>query len=567
MSRVKRDKIYCADFETKSMKQYLIEKRVRVYLWEMTSLEGNYKRCGLSIDEFFKELEKLPNRSVMYYHNLSKFDGEFILWYLLENGYKRSDTCNKQSPSKTFSDLTTDLYAHLVITVKLPNDIIIEFRCSYKLLPISIAAWGKALHLKKLSEKHNYDEIKNYTDMKRVPREERRYLNRDVEILRKILIEARKMGLKEITLSTSAYRRWQETMYYFSQSLKKPKDEGINEMINKSYKGGITKVREDLAGKYIADFYSYDVNSLYPSVMYNNPMPYGEPKRFKTVEDAIKENYPIILLKIYVQEAHVRSGKQAIVGLSSGFTMTMSYNYDNEFADRHMCVWLPELERIETNYDIIYTLSEIVGFRAKRDIFKKYCDHWFQVKTTAPNEVIRTIAKLMLNSLYGHFGMNAERVSKMPVGVKDGQIEYATFQTTGRYYYKAIASYITSLARCRLIDGINAVGEDFIYCDTDSIYCFNGDHSLDIDPKRIGAFKAEGHYLFGKFLKAKCYIKTLDNKKKELETRVAGFDKDAQKLLNYDNLCDGTKFTKQKKAVKRVTGGALVTMTDFTIHV
>ena len=74
---------------------------------------------------------------------------------------------------------------------------------------------------------------------------------------------------------------------------------------------------------------------------------------------------------------------------------------------------------------------------------------------------------------------NNYRVSNVPIYNGD-IIEYDKKEdVTENKYSKAIASRITSYARCVLIKAINKDPTRFIYCDTDSIY-IKGDYEYNI---------------------------------------------------------------------------------------
>ena len=51
--RKKKDKLYCADFETTPYKQSLIEKRTRVYLYQIMDVDTKERKVGILIDDFF----------------------------------------------------------------------------------------------------------------------------------------------------------------------------------------------------------------------------------------------------------------------------------------------------------------------------------------------------------------------------------------------------------------------------------------------------------------------------------------------------------------------------------
>ena len=77
----------------------------------------------------------------------------------------------------------------------------------------------------------------------------------------------------------------------------------------------------------------------------------------------------------------------------------------------------------------VYDLEYISGWKFKSTdiLFKKYIDKWITVKneaTISGNKGLRTIAKLMLNSLYGKLAKAMEVASKIPYLGEDEIIHY-----------------------------------------------------------------------------------------------------------------------------------------------
>ena len=175
----------------------------------------------------------------------------------------------------------------------------------------------------------------------------------------------------------------------------------------------------------------------------------------------------------------------------------------------------------------------------------------------------------MLNSLYGKFGMNDCRMSKIPVSYDDGSIVYRVEESNTTYYYKEVASYITSMARCKLESFMNRCEDKFLYCDTDSVYYIG--HEIPelfkdvVDSKKLGYWKYEGHYTRFKALKAKCYLKQLDDG--TIERKIAGCPKECAELITFDNFAPNLKLTNAKKCKRKVEGGIVIGTTDFTIKV
>ena len=194
-----------------------------------------------------------------------------------------------------------------------------------------------------------------------------------------------------------------------------------------------------------------------------------------------------------------------------------------------------------------------------------------------------TISKLMLNSLYGKFGLNPNVRGKFPYLSDEGIVEYKITPPGRRdSIYIPVASFITSYARRKTILTSQAIrdytiskyNEDYyIYSDTDSIHLLSLDYDeliqfVDIDDYRLGAWKLESTFDRGRYLRQKCYIEENDN---NLNVTIAGLPKDLGKYINFDNFKPGLTITKEdeekdhKLTFKHVKGGVLLVDTDFTI--
>lgn len=562
--RKPKNLIYCADFETTSFAQYQVEGCTRVYLWKLMGVDNLIDQIGINLDSFIEFVKSLGCCEI-YFHNLS-FDGEFILWWLLENEYTYDEEIKSDKTFKSIIDETGSIYS---ITIRHSQKIITELKCSYKLFPKSIKEIGELVGIEKLNETHDYNEIKNYHSVEELPEEEIKYITNDVRIMVELIKYLQEKGVKGITMSTSAYKNWLQDKYSLCKNqMKKDTNDEIVEIVRKSYRGGITKVNQKYAGLEFNDVISFDVNSLYPSVMYENPMPVGEGKIYKSVEEGRLDNRHLFIVVAFVQYAKVRNGQHAFIGNTSGFSYAKKYSYDDELNNKMLYLWLDEFNLFKLVYDAQYEILKVVGWKKANYVFKDYIDRWYEVKKNAKNDVERSLAKLMLNSLYGKFGMNDSRITKLPVAI-DEKIIYHTMENNTTYYYKEVASYITSKARCKLASFMNRCGDNFLYCDTDSVYYIG--HEIPevfkdvVDAKKLGYWKYEGHYTRFKALKAKCYLKQLDDG--TIERRIAGCPKECAELINFDNFAPNLKLTNAKKCKKKVKGGIVIGNTDFTINI
>ena len=560
--------IFCADFETTSKAQYNVEHETRVYLYCIMSVDEKFKKIGLSIDDFFQTLSNIEYEEfIVYFHNLS-FDGEFICWYLLRNAYEYDKDARIHRVPKTYETTIDETNAIYTIKVILENGKYIELRCSYKLFPKSIEDIGVMVGVKKLNETHNYEEIKHYTSLNDLTEEEIGYITNDVTIMCKLIKYLDDVGINGITMSSSAYKNWRKDKYMLCKyQLIKDENEKINEIVRKSYRGGITKVNKKYVDVDIYDAISFDVNSLYPSVMYNNPMPIGMGKIYNSIEECIKDGRHIYRVVVCAMDIKVKDGFHAFIGSNAGFSYSRKYEYEEELHNKVLYLWDKEYRLFTNIYDGEYCISQVIGYKKAFNVFKEYIDRWYKVKENAKTPAERQLAKLMLNSLYGKFGMNDHRISKIPIGINENGIVYNTDENISVYYDKKIASYITSLARVKYASTMNLLGDRFIYGDTDSLYVkgsdvpdvFNG----IVDDKKIGYWKYEGHYTHFRALKPKCYIKQLDDG--TIERKIAGCPKNCADRINFDNFHVGLRLDGCKKVKRKVCGGIIIDNTDFTI--
>lgn len=87
-----------------------------------------------------------------------------------------------------------------------------------------------------------------------------------------------------------------------------------------------------------------------------------------------------------------------------------------------------DLKLFLENYKV-YDLKYLNGWKFKgiKGIFTKYIDKWIKVKnksTINGNKGMRTLAKLMLNSLYGKFATNLDNKIKVPFLDENGVTRY-----------------------------------------------------------------------------------------------------------------------------------------------
>lgn len=325
---------------------------------------------------------------------------------------------------------------------------------------------------------------------------------------------------KTSTIASLAYRIYR-TMFFSGHFI--PLTIGnVYKHIKLAYYGGIV----DVYRPYGVDLRYYDVNSLYPASMLLD-MPIGSPYYHDhdiNLEDCFGFFFANISapVDIHIPVLPVKSdhGTFCPGGSFSGW-------YFSE-----------ELKEAKNQYG--YTVTVLRGYSYSRGkIFNKYVNHFYDIKSNKEGSE-KAIAKLMLNSLYGKFGMkpilsdvrivqgedNIGNILKQvgicdrvylgdeiemivkEIDVSDNDKEFARLNVSVGIS-AAIAAYSRiNINRYKFIQG-NAC----FYSDTDSVVLQKDLHDLFVG-KAIGLMKREyGVILEGVFISPKVYgLKVADGK-------------------------------------------------------
>lgn len=246
-----------------------------------------------------------------------------------------------------------------------------------------------------------------------------------------------------------------------------------------------------------------DVNSLYPSVMYEKKLPFGEPVFFegKYKEDKIYNLY----IQMITCSFEIKKNKIPTIQIKNNHSYFIANEYLESSNKKTVCLVLTnvDLKLFLEQYNV-YNLEYVAGwkFKSKQGIFKDYIDKWITRKNEATitgNKGQRTRAKLMLNSLYGKFATSLDVQSKMPYLGEDEIVHYSfTKKEQKEGIYIPMGCFITAYAREKTIRTSQAIkdysiqkyGQDmYIYSDTDSIHTLLSIEELkqfcDIDDIRL----------------------------------------------------------------------------------
>lgn len=536
---------YTADFETTTD-----ENDCRVWAYGICNIDNTDDFIyGNDIDEFLNFCRKKENHNI-YFHNL-KFDGEFIISRLLNLGFEHIED-KKQKRDKTFCTLISEMgqFYSIVVYFEVKNKKVnkVTFFDSLKILPFSVDKIAKSFNLEISKLKIDYDEKREKGHI--LTKEEVDYLRNDVTIVAKALRILFNENLKQMTQGSNAIHDFKKMVGdKFTHYFPVLKYE-IEHDIRKSYKGGFTYCNPDFqfenygeVGKGIV----LDVNSLYPSVMYEKPLPYGEPIYFdgKYQDDFIYDLY-VQRLTCYF---NIKKGYIPTIQIKNNFNFKANEYLTSSGDIEPVTLTLTnvDLKLFFEHYDV--EVIEWHGgwkFKSIKGLFCKYIDKWIERKIQAKkdkNGGLYTLSKLMLNSLYGKFALNPDVISKFPYLGDDGIVHYRKSEKEIRDgIYIPVGTFITAYAREKTICSAQKVKERFCYSDTDSIHLIGTDlpEELEIDDYKLGAWKLETVFDRAKFIRQKCYQEDgHDAGEKdainEIKTTCAGLPKSCLKHVNWEN--------------------------------
>lgn len=554
---------FVADFETTTT-----EQDCRVWAYAICDIDSEQVEYGTTLDQYMETVQKRGN-AIHYFHNL-KFDGEFILAWLFNHGFTWVKD-KRDLKTKTFTTLISDKGAffsmEIVFKKKAKHVQKLRIYDSLKLLPFSVAEIAKGFKLSVLKGEIDYHRPRPVGYQPDV--EEWAYIKNDVLIVAKALKTLLNQGLTKMTIGSNALQSFKDSIPNFDSLFPQPHYDAD---VRSSYRGGFTYLNPRYANQEVGPGIVLDVNSLYPSVMKDKPMPFGEPIYFEGEyqPDELYNLYVVMLTcNFELKPDHIPTIQ---IKNSLSFVPT-EYLTSSDGEDVTLVLTSVDLKLFFEHYDVTNIIWEGgYKFKSTTGIFDNYINKWSDIKINSKKEgnaAMYTLAKLMLNNLYGKFALNPMTHAKIPT-FKEGVVKYVLGPPEERdAVYIPVGSFITAWARDKTIRAAQALYHRFIYADTDSLHLEDTalPEILAIDDTALGAWKWEGKFKKARYIRAKTYIEMLtdphdDNYK--LKVTCAGMPKTCYDKVTFGNFRPGARYS-GKLVPKHVQGGIVLQDVDFTI--
>lgn len=595
-----KKRLYSCDLETTTDPE---DCRVWATIWLEIGNTDNYQ-IGTDFNDYMNWM--INSNSICYFHNV-KFDGSFIVNWLLHKGWKWVKKPKERGEFSTLISKMGQWYSIIIHNGKVGKKISqTKVYCSNKKLPFTVDRIAKAFKLPMLKGEIDYH--KERPVGYELTEEEKNYIINDAAIVALALQTQFEQNLMKMTTGSDALNEYTNVV---SENLFKRLFPILsletNFLIRQAYRGGFTWLNPKHAETVINDGIVFDVNSLYPSVMYSKPMPCGVPIE-GVGEYVFDKTHPLYIQEVTFEFKLKKDHIPTIQLKNSRFGFKGNEYLSNSNGERiTMYVSSVDWELIKEHYEIFdEEYIRFWKFRKTENAFKKYIDKWLFVKITSTG-ALKELAKLMLNSLYGKFATNPDITGKIPylkddgstgftlpkksVTKDDGTTEEVIDEEFRDPIYTPVGVFITSYAREVTIRSAQKCYDRIIYCDTDSLHLTGLEIPNElkelVDPDKLGYWKNEGQFRRGKFLRQKTYIEEyyakynydkLDDDgnptkeqcdKEEHETVItkvvcAGMSDRVKKKVTFDNFNVGFTASDNLKP-KQVYGGVVLIDNPFKI--
>ena len=339
------------------------------------------------------------------------------------------------------------------------------------------------------------------------------YCKRDVEVMRVAwnvwyrFVQDNDLGNFQHTIGSQAMSAYRHRFMEYDITVHT--DDRATLLERDSYHGGRVECFR-LGEQPREPYYVLDINSMYPFVMKNYPVPtkllrYYEKIPAKYFEE-IRTEYG------YIVEAHVRLEKPLLPATHNGRLVF-------PVGEIHGVFTKPELE-LALEQGTLLGVSRCALYN-EETAFSSFVSFFYAARKKFKadgNEQFAYFSKLILNSLYGKFGQKITEYKAIgynaalpdesgttylpAIGQEvkyrrlDGITEIETGEREAYNSFPAVASYITAAARAYLTTIIDKAGwSNVLYCDTDSVFVNQKGYDRlvdEIDPDILGKLKLEG---------------------------------------------------------------------------
>lgn len=502
------DSVCCFDIEATRITE---REQSIMYVWQFAIEETViYGRTWTDFKMFLRRVkERLGDMHLMVFvHNLS-YEFQFLSGIYNFNDYEVFCTDSRKV-------LKCQMFKNF------------EFRCSYKLTNLSLAAMAKRYNKKYLKESgEDFDYSKRRFPDTPLTEQELKYCEHDVlavvESVHKIL-ELNDDNLYTLPLTSTGFvrRNVKQSMreYYFQMKEETPPYR-CYQLLKSAFRGGNTHSNRFYSGYVVEDVSSVDISSSYPSQQCNKKFPVGKWQErhdlgVRQLEKRLSCGAAAIM-RVRLYNVELRNPYSPVPYIPIAKCMAVKYPDDYRRGlciDNGRIIQADYLEMCITDIDYRIIVSM---YKCKVEIVELYTA-WYdalplpireqnieyfkkktELKGVSGQELYYFKNKELLNSIYG---MSVQDVVKEKINYAGGL--YVVDETRSRediynsrklvFTQYAYGVWTTAHARASLQAGIDLCGDNLVYVDTDSCKYLGDVDFSGYNAERIAECKKSGAY-------------------------------------------------------------------------
>lgn len=429
------------------------------------------------------KLDYAKKRLIIYVHNLG-YEFQFLRKYF---EWKKVFALDTRKPCHAITDSG------------------IEFKCSYILSGYSLAKVGTQLH------RYKFDKMVGDLDYSKIRHSETPltdkellYCVNDVRVIMAYIQEKieEEKNITEIPLTKTGYVRRacrnaclktksgkSNHKYRMRLSVLTIEPEEY-EMLKRAFMGGYTHANALYVGDILQNVSSFDLTSSYPTVMIAEKFPMSKGHKINIIDDTMLDKYlnnfacvfdckfeklePAVYTDNPISQSRCINAKNCVINngrivSADEVTMTIT-NVDFEIISKFY-KW------DKLTIGTFYTYR--IGYLPKEFIttILDFYEGKTVLKDVEGKEVEYLKLKELLNSLYGMTVTDICRDEIVyegdgwkPSEKKDVEAELKKYnKSKNRFLFYPWGVFVTAYARRNLFSAIYAIGEDYVYSDTDSV--------------------------------------------------------------------------------------------------
>lgn len=580
------DLAFSFDIETTTIED---SEKPYAFMYQWQACIEDYVFMGKTWPEFSEFLEKLQN---VFDTGICKIDdkleGKTLVCYIFNLSFEFQFM--HHFIGELIQPLFTDVYAPLVV----PTTQGITFKCAQRLTNKSLETFTKGFKHHKLAGDLDYSVIRTpiYNDPKNGLTDlELAYCYNDVkglsEALRDRFEKDKKYNIATIPLTSTGYvrkdcqRSMRKDPKCRAKFLETKLDPHLYELCRMAFRGGNTHANAAFVGRTIGinnygPIKHKDITSSYPRQILTKGFPRTPFQKIEPGPDFLQKlktnsKYYCYLIKFVIFDAeYIGSCGVPYIAKAKAFTRIIDKNEIKEdngriFSAPVIKLCMTEIDMLIMTRDYKYSKIEILEvYRSRKGLLpyelRRVCLDYYKRKTIlkgspegSPEAYEYNRAKELLNAIYGLICMRLDRIDiefdgdnyKPVFQPLEDQLEkfYDSESSFLPYQY---ALWVTAEARADLDRGMQIVGKDLLYIDTDSVF-YVGNHEaefnklnqkIEADARKFGAVASnakgeefpigvwtnEPECLYFRTLGAKKYIYSFDGLK--IQATISGVSKE-----------------------------------------